>query len=685
VTTTISDLTSLDAEADRRHVVRPDPHHGGPTEADQRPTLRRDDRLHAIDGLRGLCLLVVLAYHFNENLLPGGFLGVDVFLVISGFVVTRVLLRDDGTTGRARFVGFYARRIRRLAPSLLLTVFGTVVALSVTGDYTPARRWDALASLGLVMNWREALTGSSYFDAFGPVSPMRHLWSLSVEEQWYLVWPFALTWLLTHRRTTVNRILMCLAACVAVWWWAVVFDASDPSRAYYGTDTRLLLLLLGAALAVHHHHNHRRRVPSVVGLLGCVVFLISCRFASPTASWSHPWLFLAAGIVSVGILSSTTVASPAMDRVLGNRPLRWLGDASYAIYLWHWPILLAVPTGWLTLPFLPTWMVRLAVVLALGAATLHFVERPIRCLPAARVVPVAAAAFVIVAVVVIATPVTSQRRNGERSSIAASAVAPREARSSVLVTVIGDSVAASLADGVASETLPLVSVDAQAVPGCGVPAEAIRTADEVVPRGAQCVVAGLRWEQRIRDTRPDVVLTMLGGWELFDVVVAGRTLAFGTTEWAQHMTARLDEWFAPAREVNASVLILDNPCYAIRERRRTRDGERYDRDRQRELNAFLRSYASTRRGTLVVAASDAICEDGRPIDESDRYDGVHFTDAGAQRVWTWLVPIVQAIAGPNAPVEGAVGGTGAAPSAEQDFVTNLPARSDGTTDTTTPD
>src|SRR6476620_4423696 len=209
----------------------------------------------ALDGGRALAVIAVIMFHAGNVYATAGFIGVDVFLVLSGFLITLLLLRELARTGRVAFGAFWLRRARRLLPALILVLlavacFGAFVA---TDDEALGLRGDLLGSLFYVQNWRFVLSGASYFTQFGSPSPLRHMWSLAIEEQWYLVWPlllFGITALTRRNLRAVTVVILALAAASALLMSALYHQGGDASRAYYGTDTRAQALLVGAALAV---------------------------------------------------------------------------------------------------------------------------------------------------------------------------------------------------------------------------------------------------------------------------------------------------------------------------------------------------------------------------------------------------------------------------------------------------
>ncbi len=204
-----------------------------------------------LDGLRALAVAGVVLYHAGVSWMPGGFLGVDVFFVLSGYLITSLLLAERRRKGRVGFKAFWARRARRLLPAVLLVVFVCLLAAStIARDDLARTRGDALASLVYLTNWHLIAASHSYFNAFGRPSLLQHLWSLAVEEQFYLCWPLVLMGslkLLGRRYTVVLTVLLVLASTALMWG---LYDPNqDPSRVYYGTDTRAATLLVGALLA----------------------------------------------------------------------------------------------------------------------------------------------------------------------------------------------------------------------------------------------------------------------------------------------------------------------------------------------------------------------------------------------------------------------------------------------------
>ncbi len=353
-------------------------------------TRQRLPYLPGVDGLRAVAVLAVLLYHAELPWIQGGFLGVDVFFVISGYLITSLLLTEWLQRGRIDLPAFWLRRARRLLPALFLLMAVTLVfAVVFLSSEVAGLRGDAFAALGYVTNWYLVFSDQSYFEMMGRPSLFRHLWSLAVEEQFYIVWPLFLTammWLLRPRYVLLVVLTGAVASTVLM---ALLYRPDvDPSRIYYGTDTRGVGLLVGAALAFlwapgrvgGRAGQAHPLLLDVVGLAALGVLVYSFL----RLDGFQPFLYQG-GFAMVAVTSAVVVAVAVHPRarlgraLLGRQPLRWLGLRSYSVYLWHWPVFMLTRPQ-LDVPFdgLPLLALRFGVTIVLAELSYRFVETPIR-------------------------------------------------------------------------------------------------------------------------------------------------------------------------------------------------------------------------------------------------------------------------------------------------------------------
>lgn len=358
----------------------------------------RDPRmpyLPALDGLRACAVAVVLLYHAGCTWLPGGFLGVEVFFVISGYLITGLLLAEWRVRRRIDFKAFWLRRARRLLPAVFALIV-TVLAVAVV--WLPGEvaglRGDALASAGYVTNWYLILGQKSYFETVGRPSLLQHLWSLAVEEQFYLIWPLLLAGMMrfwTRRRTIVA---IGLGAAASTLLMAALYQPDlDPSRVYYGSDTRAAGLLIGAVLAflwIPGQTPGGRQAPArardqgrALDLLGVLAFGVLAWCCAGFDEY-QPRLYqggfaLVALATAVLIVTAVDSRTRLVSRLLGCAPLRWIGLRSYGIYLWHWPVfMLTRPQLDVALDGWQLLAMRVAATLVLAELSYRMVEMPVR-------------------------------------------------------------------------------------------------------------------------------------------------------------------------------------------------------------------------------------------------------------------------------------------------------------------
>ncbi|MGI9197661.1 MAG: acyltransferase family protein [Candidatus Nanopelagicales bacterium] len=350
--------------------------------------------LPGLDGVRALAVLGVLLYHGNLSWVRGGFLGVDVFFVLSGFLITTLITEQYTRTGRIDFAKFYLGRARRLLPALLLMLFvvGLVVALFYRSSAV-AFRQDALASLLYVTNWWYVVADASYFEAIGRPAFLQHLWSLAVEEQFYLIWP-AITLLLLRWRGRRGVFLVAIGISLASTAWMVYLSLrngypleTDPSRAYFGTDTHIMGLLLGAALAMVWRPGMLSTrlsagAKAIITAIGIIALGVVIWFYLEVGEYSvflyRGGFFVLSAVVCVLIAAASHPGVP-FGAILGAQPMRYIGQRSYGLYLWHWPIFV-ITRPVLDIPLEGAWnfALRMGLTFLVAELSYRYVEIPIR-------------------------------------------------------------------------------------------------------------------------------------------------------------------------------------------------------------------------------------------------------------------------------------------------------------------
>ena len=348
--------------------------------------------LPGLDGLRAIAVGAVVAYHVGLGWAQGGLLGVGVFFTLSGYLITDLLLGQQEITDKLQLTDFWLRRARRLLPALFVML--AVVTAWVTlldRSQLPAIRGAVVASAGYVSNWWLIAQHSSYFAQFGPPSPLGHLWSLAVEEQFYLIWPWLLWLGLRLRRkhpgtdTRLAAATLLLAAASAVTMALLYRPGYDPTRVYEGTDTRAFALLIGSALAFVWPSRHLRGeitesarwVLDGAGIAGLVVFAVLVWRTSEYSAFLYRGGMVLLALGTALMVASTASPASRFGRILGRQPLRWLGVRSYGIYLWHFPIIV------LTTPAdgrdtLARGALQVAATIGCAALSWRYLEEPIR-------------------------------------------------------------------------------------------------------------------------------------------------------------------------------------------------------------------------------------------------------------------------------------------------------------------
>lgn len=638
-----------------------------------KPTLRY---MPALDGLRAIAVAGVLAFH--GGYLRAGFLGVDLFFVLSGYLITLLLVVEAGARGGIRLGRFWARRARRLLPALLLTLIAVAgYAAWLASPTELARiRADSLATLFYVANWHEVIAEQSYWDLFSVPSPLNHTWSLAIEEQFYLLWPLAVALLFRLARKPRRTLLYgCLVLAVAsAGWLALCYvPAGSTSRAYFGTDTRASALLVGAALATWvalrgHTESASRRAAIEWGAAAAIVVLAVAWAGLDGHGAALYWGGLGLCQLAVAaVLASVCHPQPGLiARALSWRPLRFIGKISYGLYLWHWPVFVALSEARLGVGGERLFALRLAVSGALAVASYYAVELPIRhgAFAGWRMALVAPASFAAVAGVSVVSTVSRPiaRAEPQRLWMTPSAVADNQRRPFRLM-VAGDSVAERLFTYMQPLQQQLgVELSSSAQSGCGLfdGLRRLRLPDGAVHlRGRGCSPLEQRYAEPLEQGRPEAVLLITGA------PVRGQWEHEG--RWSVPCEPVLDAFFEARAKVAIDALGAKGAQVFVATMPYITDDEYGPEENRRTdcLNRRLGAAAAARTFAAVVDLAGYVCPGGHCQSHLDgvmlRHDGLHFQGEGAERVGWWLVGAIRTALEPGDGIQPAEPCDGAAP------------------------
>ena len=639
--------------------------------APTRRTLRYDP---ALDGLRALAVLSVMIYHGFIGWGRGGFLGVDLFFVLSGYLITTLMLLERESTGSISLGAFWYRRAKRLLPALFLVLGWVAIyaAIYAEPEQLHSLRRDALATLAYVANWNFIASGQSYFDAFSTPSPLRHMWSLAIEEQWYLLWPiaagFGLRWFGPRRRVW-PIVLVSLAVASAVAQAALAQGATDTSRAYYGTDVRAHALLLGAAMAfvMFRHRDSKGRLGvdhhwvQVVGWLGGAGLAAFFVLVDDTDRWMYNGGFFLAAIASAAIIAGTVTEGPhhVLRQLLALPPFPLIGRLSYGLYLWHWPLYVFLTPDRTGLEGYELFGVRVAASFAAAGASYVWMEQPLRRfhVTGRRMALGALGAIGAFATAMIMATATSASPNQPIAT--GVAVQPESALdtsrdTATRVMVVGDSVAFGFVNDLTIQTISSrgFRVQNQGRIGCGV-FEGDYFGENVLANADQynCDQRLDGWERAVATTLPDITVFLIGGYELFDWELDGERYDFGTSEYdgfvEEQLSANLDVVTASSGQaVFLTVQCMEPTSNGLGD---VQAGERGELDRQRHFNALLERFvADNQAKATLIDLADYTCPDATYDDELEgvklHRDGVHFTPEASALVWDWLATELASIA-----------------------------------------
>jgi len=631
-----------------------------------------------VQGLRAVAVLLVVLFHAGVPGFRGGYVGVDVFFVISGFVITGILLRERSVSGTVSIRAFYGRRARRIIPAATLVLVATVVGayLGLNRFAAHATGVDGVWTSVFMANIHFAADSTNYLASTRPPSPLQNYWSLAVEEQFYLVYPAVFLLLIRFggRNSARMRIGIFLAlVIVASFTLSVIQTSSDQTLAYFSPLTRAWELALGGLIAVAT--RFLRRTPSVAAAVAtwAGLAMILCSAILYSQSTPYPGSAVALPVLGTAFIIVGGVARPVRgaERILSIRSLQFLGLLSYSLYLWHWPIL-AIATqrsGTGSLPVAER-VALVAVSLVLAWATFRFLEDPVRHLRAlaSRRWASAALGLALVGVGVFASATIADASatsdlnidvaagnrcptpspalvSSLRQSVAtgtSGSPSPRQKPRTVLV--VGDSTACTLLPGLEAIAPEYgLQIENGAVIGCGVVSD--QTAPvyiygvDVTAYTKRCGQTAITVEERaIRIRTPDIVI-WYSNWERAPLVANHKILPPGSTAWVQLLTARMTDRVEQFAQLGATTVFLDPPPFVVR------PGAQPDPSFV-ELDTLVRQVTAQHRGEVRrVDLSAFVCPGGEPCPYSVggvvfRPEGEHYSAAASLQVARWLLPAV---------------------------------------------
>ena len=648
-----------------------------------RPSATGKDRISALDGLRAVALLIIMGYHFGLGWLQGGFFSLDIFYVLSGYLITGLLLSEYRKRGRIKLSAFWLRRARRLLPALLivLVVVALVVRLAEPTGLYPDLRMSSLSALFYFSNWWQIASSGNYFVTTGVVYPLTHTWSLAVEEQFYLVWPLVVFAVLHFSRAFARgvRVLLVLSVAGAVgsaFEMAFLYSpTANITRLYFGADTHAQSILVGSVLAcsitiIQMRRGNEdmapaasstalRRLLVLLGLAGFAGTITLTYTLSGTSPVDYRGGFLLSALSAAAIIiGAACVPGGPIARFLSLRLLVWLGTISYGGYLWHYPVFIVLDNARTGLTGISLLIIRFATTFALAAASYYLVERPVmygvfwRSLKA--VVPAVALMLGTVAVVLVGTITpgtatataqvhvsTAMPASERQALVAAGAFGAHPVR----FMLVGDSLAVTLAVGLQVKSVSRfgVRVINRETLGCDIDDLKAIVGGVVYNPVSNCRFWKTLWPKYVAESKPEVVGLLIGRWDTTNHLENGQVVHIGQSGWDAHLHDEIDQAVKIFSAHGAKVVLftmpdVDPPLEAA-------NGVAFpenDPVRVTEFNAILDRVARNNSQTVtVVDLNKALDPNGKfqvIVDGTAvRWpDGIHISKPGGE----WLQPFV---------------------------------------------
>jgi peptidoglycan/LPS O-acetylase OafA/YrhL/lysophospholipase L1-like esterase len=633
----------------------------------------------ALDGLRGVAVVAVVLFHLER--LDGGFLGVDLFFVLSGYLITSLLLTEGRSRGAIDLARFWSRRARRLLPALVVMMAGVMVLLlRLTPQPVRARfRGDLLATLGYVANWHRMFASADYWDMFTIPSPLDHTWSLAIEEQFYLVWPLIVILVLggrRRRRRTAEtpapgtadgaardglasrgeerlRWVALAGAAVSFALLAWTYAPGETNRAYFGSDTRIGASLLGAALATWAVQRPRQPAPPPRLERAGWAALAVIGWMFVTTDGQSPWYYRGGlalfALVSLVVITAVSGRAPGRAaRVLSVRPLRWLGTVSYGVYLWHWPIIVFFTEEHVGVRGIPLDVLRVALTLAAAWVSYVVVERPIRsgALTGRRIRQVTAGTLVVIIPAALfatsGTPLSADQSDGpipvngstNPFLLYPSEIPPGAPR----MLLVGDSGVAATGPAVRDEAERHGMVVAtSSVINCAVlrPEGKIRSPNGDIDSQEPCHEVRQRlWRRLVEEFRPDVVVYYLANAGLpGDNLLDGEWVNDCDPSYDRYLARTLEGDAAVLQEHGASLVFTTTPQPAVLDAR--------SRDKVACRNQTYADVAASLPDAGVIDLASVVDDNNRDGIEMFE-DPVHLSRDGSELAAEWMIPLVLA-------------------------------------------
>ena len=588
----------------------------------QRTSATGRERVVALDGLRAFALLIIMGFHFGVDRFQGGFFSLDIFYVLSGYLITGLLLGEWARSARIKLGAFWLRRARRLLPALcvLLVVVTLVIRFTYPAGLYPNLRMADLSALFYFSNWWQIAASGNYFVATGAVSPLTHTWSLAVEEQFYLVWPLVVLAVLhlakrftrpgsgtesetengevsapSSDRVTDRGLEILLGISVI----GVVASATEMAwlyhpgvnitRLYFGTDTHAQSILVGSVLActltlIQRHRGHSGMAPratsrasqvalTLLGLAGLAGTVALTTTLAGTSARDYQGGFLLSALSAAALITGAVCVSQGpIARALSIRPMVWMGTVSYGAYLWHFPVSIELDSARTGFGGVGLLAIRVLTTFALAGASYYLVERPVmegvfwRSLKAAF--PAVAAMAVTVAVVIAATvapavaadpvPSVDSIPLGEQQALEAT---DAFTSNPVRFLLVGDSLAVTAGLGLVrgSVTHFGVQVDNKGVLGCDLDdLDAISSGQEDIPVSA-CRHWRKLWGGEVDRYHPEVVGLLAGRWDITDHLLGNTVVSIDQPAWNRHLQGEMNQVVAVLSSRGAKVVLFTMP------------------------------------------------------------------------------------------------------------------------------